>query len=172
VKLLLCAAGEIASGKTTLTQELLDSLPDAARVSFGDVVRRRATETGMELNRSTLQHMGEQLVAGGWASFVALLASEVTTDPEVLIVDGIRHLAALDALRAQFPARKMILIYLDSDRQQQAARLAARGEDRASLAHPVERELSMVRDLADLVLSPESLEQQVATVLTQLQHVR
>src|SRR5437763_1046014 len=107
--LLLCLAGEIASGKSTLANGLVAARPNAARVGLGDVARRRLADACLELRRPNLQDMGERLVAEGWPEFVALVAAEVKADPEALIVDGIRHVAALDALRAQFPHRKSAL---------------------------------------------------------------
>lgn len=152
MRLLLCLAGEIASGKTTLADALLHAFPESARAAFGDVVRRRVIQAGVEPDRQSLQDMGRRLVAGGWPSFVGLLAQGVTGDPDVLIVDGIRHVQAVDALQTQFPDRRTMLIFLDSEDQQREARLAERGEVTSSLSHPVELELVDVRDIADLIL--------------------
>lgn len=152
MRLLLCLAGEIASGKTTLAEALRDSFVGSAQVEFGEVVRRQVSEAGMEPSRQSLQDMGQSLVAADWPSFVALLAGGVAGDPDVLIIDGIRHVQALDALRAQFPNRRTVLVFLDSDDRQRQARLAERGEDASSLSHPVERAIEDVRNIADLVL--------------------
>lgn len=167
---LLCLAGEIATGKTTLANGLVAALPHATRVGFGDVVRRRVADAGLGPSRTNLQDMGERLIAQGWSEFVALLAAEVKIDPGVLVVDGIRHVAALHALRAQFLHRRIALVYLDSADQEQQTRLAERGENPASLAHPVERDLSAVRDLAGLVLpADEPTARQVTKVLAWLE---
>jgi hypothetical protein len=97
--------------------------------------------------------MGQSLIAEGWPSFVALLAREVPDDPDVLIVDGVRHVRARDALQVQFPSRRTVLVFLESDDRQRQARLALRGEGAGSLAHPIERELAAVYSIADLILS-------------------
>lgn len=150
---LICLAGGIASGKTTLAEALQGTLPSSARLAFGDVVRRRALTAERELTRQNLQEIGLQLIAEGCSTFVDDLLSDLISDPEVLIVEGIRHQEAVDALAERLPTRTLLLIYLEVNSDQQRQRLAGLGEAEGVIDHEVERDVGDLRAAADLILS-------------------
>lgn len=152
---LICLSGSIASGKTTLAEALEVAFPCSARLAFGDVVRRRVLIAKCEPTRRNLQDMGLQLIAEGWSQFVDDLLSDLTTDPEVLIVEGIRHQEAVNALTERLPTRKLLLIYVEVGREQQRQRLARLGETQGATMHDVERDVDLLRSIADLVVSTE-----------------
>jgi hypothetical protein len=162
---LICLSGGIASGKTTLAEALQVAFPGSARLSFGDVVRRRALAAECEPTRQNLQDMGLQLIAEGWPLFVNDLLSGLTSDPEVLIVEGIRHQEAVDALTERLPTRKLLLVYLDVGSDQQRQRMACLGETEGVTGHDVERNVDDLRATADLAASTEQpVEELVARV--------
>lgn len=162
---LICLGGGIASGKTTLAEALQVALLGSARLAFGDVVRRRALAAEREPTRQNLQDMGLQLITEGWSTFVDDLLSDLTSDPEVLIVEGIRHQEAVNALTERLPTRKLLLIYLEVDSHQQRQRLACLGEDEGATKHDVERDVGDLRATADLIVSTQQpVEELVATV--------
>lgn len=162
---LICLGGGIASGKTTLAEALQVTLPSSARLAFGDVVRRRALTAEREPTRQNLQEIGLQLIAEGWPTFVDDLLSDLTSDPKVLIVEGIRHREAVDALTERLPTRKLLLIYVEVDSDQQRQRLAGLGEAEGAIDHEVERDVGDLRATADLVVSTEQpVEELVARV--------
>lgn len=135
------------------------------RLAFGDVVRHRAFAAEREPTRQNLQEIGLQLIAEGWSTFVDDLLSDLTSDPEVIIVEGIRHQEAVNALTERLPTRKLLLIYLEVDSDQQRQRLAGLGEDEGAISHEVERDVGDVRATADLVISTEQpVEELVARV--------
>jgi dephospho-CoA kinase len=138
VSALICLAGGIASGKTTVTQELAVALPNCSVRSFGDVVRSQARAEGLPLDRATLQAIGLRLIAAGWCAFVDELVAELPPDAEVLIVDGVRHREAVDELRRRFPDAALRLVYLYADEATVRARLHERGDEPAALLHQVE----------------------------------
>lgn len=152
---LICLSGGIASGKTTLAEALQVAFPGSALLSFGDVVRRRILTAKREPTRQNLQEMGLQLIAEGWSTFVDDLLSDLTSDPEVLIVEGIRHQEAIDALSERLPTRKLLLIYLEVCEDQQRHRLACLGETEGALSHDVERDVGDLHATAGLVVSTE-----------------
>ncbi|MGH3852686.1 MAG: AAA family ATPase [Pseudonocardiaceae bacterium] len=165
---LVCLCGGIASGKTTLAEALQTALPNSARLAFGDVVRRHVHAAGREPTRQNLQDMGLQLITAGWMRFVDDLLIDLTDDPEVLIVEGIRHQGAVDALNGRLPTRKRLLIYLEVGRDQQRYRLARLGETEGSIDHEVEREVTDLRAIADLVVSSE---QPVVELVTMVRRI-
>jgi len=62
-------AGRIASGKTTVAQELSVRV-GCPYASFGAYVRVVAHRRGLNSDRPALQQLGEQLIAEGWTQFV------------------------------------------------------------------------------------------------------
>jgi tRNA A37 N6-isopentenylltransferase MiaA len=167
VNWLICIAGEVASGKTTLAAALQAALPGSVRLAFGDVVRRHAAAARLEPTRRNLQDVGLQLVAAGWAAFVDELATGLDDhpgdDPDVVVVEGIRHREAVDALRERLQPRHCLLVYLHITDEQRRQRLAARVEAESNLRHEVEQHAPALRDTADLVL----LGMQPADILVQ-----
>lgn len=168
---LICIAGEIASGKSTLARELQAELQGSTLVAFGDVVRRHAQREGLAPSRQNLQRTGRQLIAAGWPAFVDQLLALIDGESDVLIVEGIRHLAAVDELGRRLPDRQCLLIFLGIDEASQQERLDARGEARQALGHAVEQEVRELRSTADLFLSGASpLEELVQEVVDRLSH--
>lgn len=148
-------SGSIASGKTTLAEALQVAFPCSVRLAFGDVVRRRVLIAKREPTRRNLQDMGLKLINEGWSLFLDDLLSDLETDPEVLIVEGIRHREAVDALTERLPIRKLLLIYVEIGSEQRRQRLACLGETEDATGQPVERGVSDLRATADLVVSTQ-----------------
>jgi adenylate kinase family enzyme len=153
VKIIICLSGAIASGKTTIAQGLHTAWPSAEVRSFGDVVRRRAISDGKPLVRSVLQETGLTLISEGWPYFVEALVSDVPSDADLLLVDGIRHVEASLALHSYFPDAATHTIYLRVDRETLRARILERGESEALVPHSVEQSLAQVEEYADIVIS-------------------
>lgn len=165
---LICIGGGIASGKTTLAKALKEALPDSVRLAFGDVVRLRALAEGREPTRQNLQDAGLRLIAEGWPAFVNDLLRHFKNDPEVLIVEGIRHREAVDVLHERLPMRQLLLVYLEVGGDQRRKRLAQIGEAERILNHDVERAVSALRTTADLVLSTDQSTDELVRLVHQL----
>jgi dephospho-CoA kinase len=155
VKWLICLAGGIASGKTTLAAALHAALPGSARLAFGDVVRRRAQAMYPEPTRRELQETGLQLIHEGWLAFVGELLSELEGNPSVLIVEGVRHREAVDTLREQLHERRVLLVYVEAPDSQRNERLVQRAESEQTLTHEVESDVESLRAIADLVVETD-----------------
>lgn len=164
---LICIGGGIASGKTTLAEALQATLPDSEWLTFSEVVRRRVLGEGRELTRQNLQDAGLQLISEGWSSFIDELLRYVKGEPEVLIVEGIRHQEAVDALQGRLPMRELLLVYLDIDRNQRRQRLAHIGEAEGALDHQVERDVNALRATADLVVAGEQPTDEIVWLVRQ-----
>ncbi len=162
---IICLAGRIASGKTTVALALAETWPNSSVRSFGDVVRRRAEAEGLSLDRATLQDVGLRLIAQGWPAFVSDLLNDLPSDAEVLIVDGIRHIEPVDELRRRFPTVPVRLVFLEADEATVCQRLLIRGESIDAAAHAVEADLQRVAMDADLMIdTSQSMSSVVARI--------
>jgi hypothetical protein len=94
--------------------------------------------------------------------------SGLTGDPEVLIVEGIRHQEAVDVLAEQLPTRKLLLVYLDVSSDQQHQRMAGLGETEGVAGHDVERNVDDLCVIADLVVSTEQPVEKLVTRVRQI----
>lgn len=165
---LICLSGAPGSGKTTIAKAL------AARTglqcgSFGDYVRGRARQQGLSTDRASLQRLGQSLVDQGPRDFCkATLDWLGWTPPNGLILEGLRHVSVFDALRALVHPIRVSLVFIDIDEGAQRARLKARGNEELSealAADPTEREISLLRHRADLVVtSPETPDSALAAI--------
>lgn len=149
----MCLAGEIAAGKSTLAHELVREFPGSAVRAFGDIVRRRAREEGRGQDRAALQELGAELIAHGWSSFVDMLleGAEAAVDG-ILIIDGVRHLEAVEEIRRRFPEKPVRVVFLRIDRAMSRARLADRDGEVGGYDHAVEAEVWRLEGMADRCL--------------------
>lgn len=170
MKWLICLAGGIASGKTTLAGALQASLPGSVRVAFGDVVRRRAMATSPSPSRQALQDAGLHLIQEGWPAFVSALLADIGDEPDLLIVEGVRHQEAVDALRRRLPTHDLLLVYADVPDDLRRQRLDQLGEHQESLSHAVERDVESLRGVADLVVDTRNPASELAALICQ--HMR
>lgn len=144
------------------------------RVSFGDAVRTEARRRGLGDSRATLQDLGEELVGAGWDAFCALVIGQVEWDGRSsLVVDGVRHLAAVDALRRIAAPASFFLAFIDTPWERRAKWLAERGVSGSSAAaadhHRNESELEDLRSQANLVVANNAdLDRVVSVVVTSL----
>lgn len=149
---IICLAGEIAAGKTTLAQALTDRWPNSAIRSFGDVVRDRARADGLPPDRASLQQVGTRLIAHGWRAFCDRLLAELPTELDILIIDGVRHAEPVYELRRRYPVTPVYLVLLRPPPEVIAGRLAQRGETTDVRDHTVESDTGPLAVLADLTV--------------------
>ena len=149
--------GSIASGKSTLASWLAArwSCPGA---SFGRLVARVAAARGLDDDRDTLQALGEGLIEElGWFEFcrqtLELAHADWSTTP--LVIDGVRHRAALATLRTSLTAR-LILVHVTCDPATRVQRLLDRGagvdDVRRWDRHETEHEVALLAAIADVVV--------------------
>lgn len=166
VTLVVGITGVIRSGKSSLTTELADRLGAEAR-SFGAIVRDEAVRRGRGDSRLDQQTTGLELIAEGWTSFVDLLLTPRLL-ADRLVVDGIRHVEAFEELRRRFPEATFLLVAVDPTGAVIEERIRERGEDVASLAHAVEREIPEVQQRADVAVGGLDVEADCQVVLRRL----
>jgi cytidylate kinase len=125
----IAIGGRVGSGKYFLADQLADTL-GWKHASFGRYVRGKAVAQERPLQLPELQALGVELIEGeGWDAFVrnAVDFAGVRIGEEPFIIDGVRHVAALETLRKLLNKGRVILIYLDADDESRHARLAAEG---------------------------------------------
>lgn len=154
-------AGPIGSGKTT-TAALLARQLAWRQAGYGDAIRAIAAARGEPADREVLRQLGLDLLTSGWDTFTRMVLQHARWHPgQPLILDGLRHLPAVPALRAAVAPLPVITVYLDLPSAVAAARARHRDQDTQSTAgsatHPTELSLPAVRDHADVIIAAQSL---------------
>ena len=154
-----CFSGGIGSGKTTLANAVGERL-GLKVASFGGFVRRIAGTRGVPEERQALQALGEALITemtfDGFCHAVLVAAGWV--EGGSVVVDGIRHVAAFDAIKRLVEPVSVKLFFVDVPREVRQARAEggqrSEGTDLAKAdAHSTEQDVhGALRDLADHVL--------------------
>lgn len=144
-KLVIGLAGHARSGKSTLAVGLAKRLGGSV-ASFGDAVRRRAADLGLDAaDRETLMDLGQR-----WATEDPRGLSSEVLGPErgradLLIIDGIRHLEVLHELQNSMP--RFYLVYVSAPEQLVTSRLEGQTDPRM---HASEREVPQLAARADV----------------------
>jgi len=144
--ILVCFAGQIGSGKTSISTAVAEALT-WKRASFGDFVRGEVSRRGGDpTHRETLQDVGQSLVAQGSESFCLQVLNYGDYSPrENFILDGIRHVDILRALEKVAAPGPVKLIFLLSQNELRKKRISVRDGSHTDLAradaHPVESDL-------------------------------
>lgn len=127
-------SGKIRSGKTSIANALGLEL-GWPRGSFGGFLKGVAQERGLQESRAVLQQLGDSLIAEGWAPFVkAVLSAAGWTPGKALILDGIRHLEAVAAIRECTHPLSFTLIHVQIEESIRLARFPSpEGVDRHAL---------------------------------------
>lgn len=156
-ELVVALSGQAGSGKSTLATHLAGRL-NGDVASFGNFVRHLAEIQGASPGRRSLQEIGEAAVRAGAKAFVADFIAWADPAPErTLIVDGIRHIAVEDAMRAwaATAGRRYVAVAVTASEALRADRRTM--GDQAALrlidSHPVEQESATALPLqADIVV--------------------
>jgi cytidylate kinase len=149
--------GSSRTGKTTLARRLADLLR-CKFVSFGDNVRTEASKRGISSpTRRYLQDLGQELVQTDVLSFCREVLKTVAFSPgEQLVIDGVRHREALQAISDLSGGQSIKLIYLYAPVGTRNARNSVQSSDldlHSIDAHEVESQTnSQIRDMADLAV--------------------
>lgn len=153
--LVLCIAGGIGSGKSSLARSISEEL-GWERVSFGDHVKAVAVREGLPTDRQTLQRVGEDLVRSHLKRFCREVLSSAGWSPgRNLVIDGVRHLEVLDVLRQLVKPQDLRLVFVEVSTVERQRRLVERSEVVDFLAaeqHSTEAQRDLLKAKADLIL--------------------
>ena len=148
--------GEIAAGKTILS-ELLTNKLGFKSVSTRKCVSRliNVKDFGVK-DRKVFQEKAQAFIESkdGPSKLANEIANEIKDPEKTYIIDGIRHFETLKELRKFFP--ELILIYVDSTRDDAFRNFKSRSKDTANIHqfresrhHPVESEITLIKGDAD-----------------------
>ena len=155
---LVALTGLQASGKSTVAGAIT-TLMGWRTAGFGQYLQHIAQERHLTPDRANLQRLGQSLVNENprifceqvvrWAGWV---------EGESLILDGVRHIVILDALRGFFAPQFLYLVYVDVDEALRRERLLRRGAELTDSVHfdlsPTEVEVPHdLRRTADIVVN-------------------
>jgi cytidylate kinase len=151
---IIALSGRSKVGKTTLGKMLATAL-EVPFASFGDYIRKEAYRLGLEnLSSRRLQDLGTETVARDIKGFCkAVLQEAGFVAGRGLVLDGIRHMAALKAIE-EVARQPVKLIYLDSslaDRMKRSGLTARKLQEIDS--HSVEHDQSLLKSAADIVIT-------------------
>lgn len=171
MSLLLCFAGQIGSGKSSVSTAVAEAL-GWRRTGFGDYLRGEIAQRGGDPDdRQALQDLGQARVDEDPASFCRdVLAAGGFRPGDDFIVDGVRHAGIFDILgRVGAPSRPRLLSLgaLEASRNARVqSRADAQDFGRAS-AHRVEAELrdALPKRADGLVNADQSLDRVIADCL-------
>lgn len=158
-------AGGIGSGKTTLIQNLKALIPLQV-ASYGDYVRSIANDRDKPTTREALQSLSNELLTDlGHARLAEVLVNSVGwTRSNPLLIDGIRHLDAIVALKEVLAPASVYLIFVDTPTAVRMARILGRdgtdaNEARLQDQHETESQvMNELRSAADLRLNGTDLQ--------------
>lgn len=151
-------SGKRGSGKSTISRQVSEAL-DWPRAGFGDYVRAEANRRGLDHKIETLQAVGESLIHTGPETFCRVVLLEAGWEPNIsLIIDGIRHVEVVTALRKIIAPVDFRLVHITVEEPMRESRLIRRdsvnGESiRRYDRHSTEAQVATaLPELADLVL--------------------
>ncbi len=153
-------SGKIGSGKSSISKLIAEEF-HFNRVSFGDYVRKVATEGGIEHTRINLQDLGEALLANNPTQFCLNVLNEASLVSKYVVVDGIRHRIVLEEIKKIIHPNRLIHLHLHVSEDRRIERVYDRqstspDEIRSFDTHPSETQVSSVLiDLADKIIDAD-----------------
>ncbi len=143
----------IGSNSSDVSRTVANEL-DWAYVSFGEYINKEIEVRGWPSTREKKQEVGKLLIAQGWEKFCQAVLKNSSWQPgKPLVVDGIRHVAALRTIQRITETDFVRVVYVKADDEMRKARLVGR---------EVKNEMEFERAEAD------STEQEVKTVLPEM----
>ena len=150
-------SGAIGAGKSSISKAVAQGL-GWSRVSFGDYVRITANQRGLAETRESLQQVGTSLIEAGWENFCRSVLSQAEWQiGQSLIVDGVRHVEALETLRRITAPSEVVLVLVELSESERKLRLEEAGAPIESLdqwaSHSTEVQVgTALPRVADLVI--------------------
>ncbi|WP_019914317.1 AAA family ATPase [Paenibacillus sp. HW567] len=151
-------SGKIASGKTTLSQQLAETFI-CPRVGFGEYVRLIAAQRGLTVaDRTVLQEIGQDLVEQNPEDFCRQVIKLANWENGPLVVEGIRHVNICEKLKEVVSPAQFVLIFVDTDENERQNRLNTRGDINGSLVekHITENDVELLKTNADIIVNEET----------------
>ena len=125
--MILGLAGEMASGKGTVAQYLMEKNHSSSH-RFSTMLRDVLTRLHLEHSRENLQHLSTMVrKTYGEDTLARVMAEDVKKDnAEIIVVDGVRRMDDIVYLRE---LEGFKLVYIDADIRKRYERIIARNEN-------------------------------------------
>ncbi len=169
---IIAFSGKIGSGKSSISKLIAEKF-NFQRVSFGDYVRKIATERDIEHTRINLQNLGEFLLAENSYQFCLNVLNQASTNNSIfLVVDGIRHQIALDEIKKIVHPNDVFHVHLEINEEIRLERINKRQSTSTNDIikidnHPSEIQVtSVLSKMADIVLNTDDTEENLIEVLS------
>ena len=150
--LIIGIAGTIAAGKTTASKYIAEKGFVYSRYSL--IIAKMLEETGIQINRSTLQKTGDDLSITNKQYDLNKQIDDCTTGNQYIIIDGMRHYEDYTYWKEK-KFKDFYLVYVESDPKTCATRYGEK-EFQKVASHHVEQEIIGLRQLADVIIDNNS----------------
>jgi adenylate kinase family enzyme len=153
----IAIAGPIGSGKTTISRVLAKRL-HCKHASFGDYFRKTAARLGHNpTDRALLQRLGEEQVRLSPDNVCRelLVGSDWRPSDGTIVIDGVRHLEILGALKRAVAPLSVFLVYVQRDKIRATLLSTQVGKHNMELfdTHSTELQNDVLRSSANAVVS-------------------
>jgi dephospho-CoA kinase len=179
IGLSLVVCGKICSGKSSAIKFLIEKYP-LSKVSFGDLVRRKASELGLEPTRESHQRLGYELFTNSGAKILLneALDNLKSSASKYVVFDGVRHVSILTEIEAI--SRSTIVIYLEAEENIRFKRYQSKSpETKISVDdfrnidnHPIEQGIQGLSRQADIIIDSSEPFELVCQRITDLLRTR
>lgn len=159
VKKIIVISGKIGTGKTTLAKDISTrfNLPVA---SFSGYLRHYCEKNDLPTDRKTLQEVGKKLVATKPYLFLKHVVLFYKGDSDIIILEGLRHMAIIDHLYKVCDA--CLFLFLDPDPDITYNRYIERELHSTNVndydkfvRHPVELEIDQLKLISNFILKSD-----------------
>jgi len=150
---LVCIVGKIASGKTTVANELATAM-NGEQFSISDYLKYCLKQNGNENpSRTQLQELGEDFINRGWDDFCENFLKFIDYDKnKTYIIDGIRHKNFFMTLCNKSYPINPVLVFLDVDDEVLEYRKCERQEVKYDEKRLAEGDLADLFKLSDIIV--------------------
>ncbi|MBN2572559.1 MAG: AAA family ATPase [Ignavibacteriales bacterium] len=156
--------GEIASGKTTISQNIASSL-NYSYISISDYLKDTLKKKGKDINRQNLQSIGEKLFKEKGEEYIILGTLEIIKNRSTnCVIDGIRYMEGVKILKDHY-GNKCILVFIDKSEELRRKRFIDRadGDKWENITKSfTEANITKLKPLSDIIISGDIPSEQIS----------
>ncbi len=162
--MILGIAGSIASGKTFVSQTLLET-NCFFYTSFSNILKEYCSKQGITPTREILQNLGKHLIeTKGNQGFMEWIISEGNIPTNNVLLDGFRHVDIWHSFKKYYPSAN--LVFCDVSCKEQIRRICLRDkiseqEALQILNHPIEQDVCRLKTEASVIFSEKTLKEDI-----------
>jgi cytidylate kinase len=164
LNLTIAIIGKIASGKSSIASSL-QKATGIPQVSFGSYLVHYSKEHDLPIDRHALQDLGAQFIKQSPEAFLAAVIEHAQVGSGSIIIEGIRHLSILEAVKVM--SQNVLTVFIDATSETRYKRYYERSKESDATEsysdflqknqHPVEHQIDLLRSGCNLVIDSENL---------------